>query len=98
MENDCLRVAKECLDCQRFTAQRYGFHPLRSVTADVPMDGLAMDLAQMKASTDGRNYILVVVDLCTGFIWLYAIADEASDSITACLRELCAIFGKPLRI
>jgi hypothetical protein len=39
-----------------------------------------------------------VVDLCTRFIWLYAIADKASDSITACLRELCAIFGKPLRI
>jgi hypothetical protein len=55
MEKDCLRVAKECLDCQRFTAQRYGFHPLRSVTADLPMDGLAMDLAQMKTSEDGKT-------------------------------------------
>ncbi len=56
MEKDCLRVAKECLDCQRFTAHLYGFHPLRSVTADLPMDSLAMDLAQMKTSTDSRNY------------------------------------------
>ncbi len=35
-EKDCLKIAKECIDCQRFTAQRYGFHPLRSVTADLP--------------------------------------------------------------
>ncbi len=93
MEKDCLRVAKECLNCQRFTAQRHGFHPLRSATADLRMDGLAMDLAQMKTSTDGRNYILVVVDLCTRFTWLYATANKASDSITACLRELCAILA-----
>jgi transposase InsO family protein len=98
MEKDCLRVAKECLDCQRFTAQRYVVHPLRLVTADLPMDGLAKDLAQMKTSKEGRNYILVIVDLCTRFIWLYAIADKASASITACLRELCAISGEPLRI
>ncbi len=63
MEKDCLRVAKECLEYQRFTAQRYGFHPLKSVTADLPMDGLAMDLAQMKTSKSGMNYILVIVDL-----------------------------------
>ncbi len=52
----------------------------------------------MKTSIDGRNYILVIVDLCTRLIWLYAISDNASGSITACLRDLCAVFGKPLRI
>ncbi len=59
---------------------------------------MAMGLAQIKTSTDGRNYILVVVDLCKRFIWLYAIADKASDSLNTSLRELCAICGKTIRI
>jgi transposase InsO family protein len=57
-----------------------------------------MDLVQMKTSKSGMNYVLVIIDLCTRFIWLYATPNKASESITACLRKLCAGFGKPLRI
>ncbi len=58
-------MAKECIDFQSFTTQKYGFHPLRLIAADLPMDHLAIDLAQMKTSRDGFNYILVVIDVCT---------------------------------
>ena len=51
-----LHVAKECLDCQRYTTQKYGFHPLRTIQADLPMDHLAIDLFQMETSLDGKNF------------------------------------------
>jgi transposase InsO family protein len=98
MEKDCLRAAKECVDCQRFTTQKYGFHPLRLIAADLPMDHLAIDLAQMKTSVCGHNYILVVIDICTRFVWLFALVDKSGGSVAAALKALFAQCGKPLII
>ncbi|OBQ33349.1 MAG: hypothetical protein AN485_18965 [Anabaena sp. MDT14b] len=98
MEKDCLRVAQRCVDCQRFTAQKYGFHPLRAVTADLPMDHLAVDLAQLKTSSCGKSYILVVLDICTRFAWLYSLPDKSGVTVAAALKSLFATFGKPLYI
>ncbi len=92
MGADCLKVAKECLDCQRLTAQHYGIHPLKSVTANLPMDGLTMDLARIKSSKSGMIYILVLIDLRTRLSWLCAMPNKASDSITSGQREtLCRL-------
>jgi hypothetical protein len=91
-------VAKECIDCQRFTTQKYGFHPLRLIAADLPMDHLAIDLAQMKTSRDGLNYILVVIDLCTRFAWLFALPDKSGAAVAAAIKSLIAQCGKPLVI
>jgi transposase InsO family protein len=98
MEKDCLRVAQSCVDCQRFTTQRFGFHPLRAVVADLPMDHLAVDLAQMKVSSCGMSYILVVLDICTRFVWLYPLKDKAGLTVAAALKSLFTTFGKPLYI
>jgi transposase InsO family protein len=98
MEKYCLRIAKECIDCQRFTTQKYGFHPLRLIAADLPMDHLAIDLAQMKTSLCGHNYILVVIDICTRFAWLFALVDKSGASVSAALKALFAQCGKPLII
>jgi hypothetical protein len=98
MEKDCLKAAKECIDCQRFTTQKYGFHPLRLIAADLPMDHLAIDLAQMKTSTDGFNYILVIIDICTRFAWLFALRDKTGVSVAAAFRSLFTVCGKPLII
>jgi transposase InsO family protein len=98
MEKDCIKVARECVDCQRYTTKRYGFHPLRAITADLPMDHLAMDLAQMEASECGKIYMLIVVDICTRFTWLYPLNNKTGEEVSAKLRELFLVFGPPKRI
>jgi transposase InsO family protein len=98
MEKDCLKEAKECVDCQRFTTQKYEFHPLRLIAADLPMDHLAIDLAQMKTSMDGFNYILVVIDICTRFAWLFALRDKTGVSVAAAFRSLFTLCSNPLII
>ena len=98
MYKDCLKVARDCISCQRFTAQRYGFHPIRAVKASLPMDHLAMDLFQMKTSQEGMSYVLVVVDICTRFTWLYALPDKSGLSVSRALSLLFTTFGKPMII
>jgi hypothetical protein len=98
MEKDCLKAAKECIDCQRFTTQKYGFHPLRLISADLPMDHLAIDLAQMKTSRDGFNYILVIIDICTRFAWLFALPDKSGVAVSSAIKSLITQCGKPLII
>ncbi|OBQ32496.1 MAG: hypothetical protein AN485_21335 [Anabaena sp. MDT14b] len=95
MEQDCLRVSRECIDCQRYTTQKYGFHPLRTISASLPMDHLAMDLIVMETSEDGMNYILIVVDICTRFLWLFALANKSGTEIATHLRKLFLMFGPP---
>jgi transposase InsO family protein len=95
MEKDCLRVARECIDCQRYTVSRHGYHPLRSVTAALPLDHLAMDLASMPTSACGMNYILVIIDVCTRFVWLHPLPDKAGATVSAKLLDFIMTFGKP---
>ncbi|OBQ31182.1 MAG: hypothetical protein AN485_23875, partial [Anabaena sp. MDT14b] len=87
MEQDCLRVSRECIDCQRYTTQKYGFHPLRTISASLPMDHLAMDLIVMETSEDGMNCILIIVDICTRFLWLFALANKSGTEIATHLRK-----------
>jgi hypothetical protein len=61
MAVDCQRIARECVDCQRYTVQRYGFHPQRSITAALPMDHRAIDLFMLPTRSDGFHYVLLVV-------------------------------------
>ncbi len=70
----------------------------RTVTADLSMDHLAVDLAQLKTSSCGKSYILVVLDIFTRFAWLYRLPDKSGVTVVAALKSLFATFGKPLYI
>ena len=95
MEKKGLRVARECMQCQRYTTQEYGFHPLRAITADLPMDHLAIDLFSMDTSRCGMNYVLVIVDLCTRFTWLYPLQTKHGVAVADKLRLLFMTCGRP---
>jgi hypothetical protein len=62
------------------------------------MDHLAMDLFQMKTSQEGMSYVLLAVDICTRFTWLYALPDKTGRSVSAALSRLFTTFGKPMII
>jgi hypothetical protein len=63
--------------------------------AALPMDHLAIDLFRMPTSSDGYNYVLLVIDICTRFAWLYPLQAKSGDAVTRRLRGLFYSFGKP---
>ncbi len=68
---------------------------MRAIAADLPMDHLAIDLAQMRTSKDGMNYFLVVIDICTRFAWLVALPDNMGATVASALRSLFMTYGIP---
>lgn len=59
------------------------------------MDHLAIDLFSMETSQCGKNYVLVVVDLCTRFTWLYPLATKHGLAVGEKLRHLFMTCGRP---
>ena len=90
LREDCIETVKECGACQRFTIVKQGFHPLTPIGADLPFDHVAIDLlGPMPTTSDGYNYILVLVDVNSRFTLLRALKDKSAISVA---RELMLIF------
>ena len=93
---DCKIVVNQCVDCQRFNITTHGFHPLRPILAELPMDHVAIDLiGPMTTSPCGNNYVLVLVDACTRFIWLRAIQDKSALAVARALLLIFCDSGFP---
>jgi transposase InsO family protein len=87
---------KKCLQCQRHTVQRKGYHPITAITASMPGDHYAIDLAGPFATTDrGNHYLFVLVDICTRFCQLKAITDKSAAVVATALMDVCCSFGFP---
>lgn len=90
IKKDCIQVVSSCSECQRFNITRQGFHPLKAIHAELPFDHVAIDLAGPFTTSDtGNHYLLVVVDVCTRFVFLRAIPDKRAITIA---QELFKIF------
>ena len=96
--NSCLDYVKRCHACQRYNISRKGYHPLKSIHAELPGDHIAIDLAgpfPASAQTDSKGvtktytYLLVVVDVCTRFVYLRALVDKSAITVA---KELFTIF------
>jgi Integrase zinc binding domain len=75
MRHDCLKTVKSCIACQRFNIGKHGFHPLTSISAQLPWDHIALDLKELARAKKGNKYLLVVVDVCTRFVFMRALKD-----------------------
>ena len=96
MKNDAAAYVKTCLPCQRYTIGRRGFHPMKSVHAALPWDHIGIDLKSFNVqSTKGNNFVLVVVDICTRFVFLRPLKDKTMESITDALFTLFCDVGFP---
>jgi transposase InsO family protein len=91
MLNDCQEQCKACPDCQRWTIGQHGYHPVAVISAELPFDHVAIDLAgPFTPSPDaGHVYLLVMVDVCTRFVFLRLLQDK---SMVAVARQLVQIF------
>ena len=95
MKEDCVKYVASCPQCQRFNISKTGFNPLTPIHAELPMDHVAIDLFQLKTSCNGSNYCLVVVDVCTRFVFLRPIEDKKMETIAKTLTSIFTDFGFP---
>jgi hypothetical protein len=71
-----------CLECQRFSIKKQGFHPLTSLDAELPWDHIALDLAgPFEKSFNEKVYILVIVYVATRFVILKPITDKSANTV-----------------
>jgi transposase InsO family protein len=89
-------VVQDCVVCQAHQIQRKGFHPLTSITASLPMDHVAIDLAgPFPTSPTGMNYLFIMVDVATSFVWLRCVPNKSAAAIAEVLLSIFVDFGAP---
>lgn len=96
LQAQCLQVVGSCSACLRFNVRRQGFHPLTPISASLPFTHLALDTGDFNlVSADGAVCFLVIVCLCTRFVWLRPMKDGTAESAAKVLYELVSDFGVP---
>ncbi len=95
MMHDIAKRISQCQECQRHVIAHEGFHPMQSVRAELPMDHVAFDLKHMDTSMDGKNYVLVVIDVCTRFVFFRALVTASAREVAKELFLLFSDFGFP---
>jgi hypothetical protein len=95
MREDCRACARSCRQCLRFNVERDGFHPLTSIRAKLPMDHVAMDHYTMNSMSEGYAAVLLMVDVCTGFVFLRPVKDYTAGSAMQACMDVFTLFGFP---
>jgi transposase InsO family protein len=95
LKEACLLHIRKCPACQHFNIAKKGYHPLKAIHATLPGEHLAMDLAQFPKSTNKKVYALVVVDICTRFVFLRSLKSKDACVIAKKLLNLFRDIGPP---
>ncbi len=93
---DIKEALSTCTPCLRYNVQKRGFHPLRSITADLPWDHIAIDLVTpLPLSENGYDTLLVIVDIMTKFCILRCLSSKGMEKIAKAVWEVFSTFGVP---
>ena len=86
-----------CIPCLRHVIAKTGFDPSTPISAALPFDHIQIDfIVQLPSSSpDGFTTILVLVDVCTGFIILRAALNSQVEIIAPILWNIFNDFGFP---
>ena len=95
MRADIAAVINDCVNCQRHSVTTHGFHPARSIHAELPGDHYMVDLAAFPESLNKETFCLVLVDVCTGFLILRPLQDKKMETVARVLWEIFCNFGLP---
>ena len=80
----------------RHTIAKKGFDPATPVTAALPFDHVQVDHAvHLPESTDGMTALLVLVDVCTGFVILRPLPNTLAATVARTLWLIFNDFGFP---
>src|SRR5258708_1263434 len=95
-----------CVDCLRFNFRNPGFHPSRSVSATGVWDHVELDLIgplNDSSADDGGtsvfayNWILVLVDVLTGFVVLRPLSSKNMKDVALATWHVICEYG-PMRV
>jgi hypothetical protein len=96
LSQTCLDFIKRCRECQRLNITKKGYHPMKAINAQLPGEHLAIDLAGPLPTTKSKNVrLLVVVDVCTRFVFLRALPNKNGITIVTALWDLLCTIGFP---
>jgi transposase InsO family protein len=95
MRADIIMQLKECINCLRYNIAKKGFHPLRTITAKLPFDHVAVDLAELPQSDAGYSYVLLLVDLATKFVFLRPLKNKEMTTVASQLFSIFCDVGFP---
>jgi len=90
-----LDAVAACPVCRAWTANKARFGPLNSLLTKMPMDHVQFDLVSSFAPSGGYHYLMVIVDLFTGFTWLKPIPSKETKTLAAVLWDVFKDFGWP---
>ena len=92
--DEALEIVKSCKQCQRHNIVKKGYHPLTSITAYLPFDHIAIDLAGPLPVTErGNTFLFIIVDICTKYIIARPLQNKQSDTIAKALIQVFGDYG-----
>jgi len=96
MRQDIDKVVSTCPECLRYNTAIRGFHPLKSITANLPCEWLQIDtLIGLPPTPSGYLYLLVVIDIMTSFVWLRPLRTKDASEVAEALFKIFSEFGFP---
>ena len=95
LKEECLQYIRQCTACQHYNIAQKGYHPLQAVHATLPGEHIAIDLAQFPKSEKKNEFVLVVVDVCTRFVFLRAMQTRDATTVAGLLYTLFSDIGFP---
>jgi hypothetical protein len=96
LADDCLNWIKKCVECQKYNIAQKGYHPLRAIHAELPGDHMAVDTAgPFPATADGNTRLLILVDVCTRFVFLKPIRDKMAITVGRAFFDIFCLIGFP---
>ena len=97
MQRDCQDECLHCGECQKFTIGKNGYHPIKPIAAALPFDHVAIDLAGpfLQSEKSGHTMLLLLVDVCTRFVFLRTLPDKTAASVAQALFKIFCDMGFP---
>jgi len=95
MRRQCKDCVSKCLPCLRFNVGKTGFHLSRPRKISEIFQSWSIDLAEFPTSAEGHNFVLLAVDMASGFTALTALKDKTKASVGRALYTLFGTFGFP---
>ena len=92
---DIEELMNDCVSCITHNITRDGYHPASSVRSSLPGMHWQFDLAHMPRTPDNLEWLLVAIDVFTGFVVLRILDQNDSDAIAKALWEIFSLLGAP---
>jgi transposase InsO family protein len=90
---DIRGVLDKCDLCLKHNIYQMGFHAPGSIHAERPGDYAQVDVVHMPESGEGHKYLLVLVDVFTGFVLLRPLMNVKAATVASVLWEWFCLIG-----